>query len=334
MRRWYIIVAVLLSCGAMLRVAAAAPDETRMYRVAEAAFKDGLNDLAERQFAEYLAQFPDSDRADGVVLDLAQAQLNQGKWEAAVKTLQDALAKWPTEKRPDGFRFWLAEALSRGERYIEAEQRYSEVIEKYPHSAYRPQALYGLAFARFKLGHFNPAMQALDEFDKLGPKADLAQEGELLRGQVHLALQQFDKAETVLASVVNKYPEYAGGVSRRHLAGRITLAAEPGRRSAEALRCGHRFLQVQPEQTRDWRIGRQGLAWRRLGVLGAAEIQRCRPVVRPGARAGAGPGLEARGDAQAGRILRSRRATGGWRGEIEGLPAIHAEATRWPTKSR
>src|SRR5208283_5141259 len=140
MRRWYIIVAVVLSCGEVFRVAAATPDETRMYRVAETAFKDGLNDLAERQFAEYLAQFPDSDRADGVTLDLAQAQLNQGKWEAAVKTLQGALTKWPTEKRPDGFRFWLAEALSRGERYIEAEQRYSEVIEKYAHSAYRPQA--------------------------------------------------------------------------------------------------------------------------------------------------------------------------------------------------
>jgi TolA-binding protein len=206
MRRGYIIVAVLLCCGEMARVAAAPPDETRMYRVAEAAFKDGLNDLAERQFAEYLAQFPDSDRADGVVLDLAQAQLNQGKWEAAVKTLQDALAKWPTEKRPDGFRFWLAEALSRGERYIEAEQRYAEIIEKYPHSAYRPQAFYGLAFARFKLGHFNPALQALDEFDKLGPRADVAQEGELLRGQVHLALQQYDKAEAVLANVVKQYP--------------------------------------------------------------------------------------------------------------------------------
>src|ERR1700751_5875600 len=108
----------------MFHVPAPTPDETRVYRVAEAAFKDGLNDLAERQFAEYLARFPDSDRADGVVLDLAQAQLNQGKWEAAVKTLQDALAKWPTEKRPDGFRFWLAEALSRGERFIEAGQRY------------------------------------------------------------------------------------------------------------------------------------------------------------------------------------------------------------------
>src|SRR5208282_842362 len=206
MRRWYIIVAVVLSCGAVFRAVAATPDETRMYRVAEAAFKDGLNDLAERQFIEYLKQFPDSDRADSVVVDLAQAQLNQGKWQAAAKTLEDALVKWPTERRPDSFRFWLAEALLRGVQYDEAEQRYAEVIEKYPHSVYRTQAFYGLAFARFKRGHFKEAMGALDELDKLGPHADLAQEADLLRGQIHLALQQFQPAETVLANVAAKYP--------------------------------------------------------------------------------------------------------------------------------
>src|SRR6266404_6353305 len=206
MRRLRLIAVLLFVGGAVNRVTGATPDEKRLYRVAQAAFKDGLNDLAERQFAEYLKQFPDSERADGVVLDLAQAQLNQGKWQGAVKTLQDALAKWPTEKRPDSFRFWLAEALLRGERYGEAEQRYAEVIEKYPHSAYHPQALYGLAFARFKIAHFGAALQALDQLNKLEPKPELAQEADLLRGQVHLALQEFDRAEVVLANVVSKYP--------------------------------------------------------------------------------------------------------------------------------
>jgi len=206
MKRLWFMAALVLAVGVLGRTVAAAPDETRMYRVAEAAFRDGLNDLAERQFADYLKQFPDSDRADGVVLDMAQAQLAQGKWQAAVKTLEDALAKWPTEKRPDSFRFWLAEALLHGERYAEAEQRYAEVIDKYPHSAYRPQALYGLAFARFKQGHFDEALTALDELSKLEAKPELAQEADLLRGQVHLALQQFDRAEAVLASVVSKYP--------------------------------------------------------------------------------------------------------------------------------
>ena len=78
MRRLRLIAALLFVGGAVDRVAAATPDENRLYRVAEAAFKDGLNDLAERQFADYLKQFPDSERADGVVLDLAQAQSNRG----------------------------------------------------------------------------------------------------------------------------------------------------------------------------------------------------------------------------------------------------------------
>ena len=82
--------ALLFVGGTVGRVAAATPDESRLYRVAEAAFKDGLNDLAERQFAEYLKQFPDSERADEIVLDLAQAQLGQGKWTEAAKTLQDS----------------------------------------------------------------------------------------------------------------------------------------------------------------------------------------------------------------------------------------------------
>src|ERR1035441_3834680 len=123
MKRLRLIVAFSFVGGAVNRFPAATPDENRLYRVAEAAFKDGLNDLAERQFAEYLKQFPDSERADEVVLDLAQAQLNQGKWSDAAKTLQEALAKWPTEKRPDSFRFWLAEALVRGEGYRCEEHR-------------------------------------------------------------------------------------------------------------------------------------------------------------------------------------------------------------------
>src|ERR1700684_3651133 len=126
MKKLRLITALLLIASTAGRVVAAGPEESRLYRVAEAAFKDGLNDLAERQFAEYLKEFPDSERADEVVLDMAQAQLNQGKWSDAAKTLQDALAKWPTEKRPDSFRFWLAEALVHGEHYSEAEQRYAE----------------------------------------------------------------------------------------------------------------------------------------------------------------------------------------------------------------
>src|SRR5213594_3561582 len=99
---------------ALLLVAATpTTEELRQYRVAVAAFDDKLYDVAERQLAEFLAKFPESEHADNAQYLLGQAQLNQGKSESAVKSLEQTLARWP-DKRPDAIRFWLAEALVRG----------------------------------------------------------------------------------------------------------------------------------------------------------------------------------------------------------------------------
>ncbi len=141
-----------------------------------------------------------------MTLQLAQAQLNQGKWQEAVTTLQDALVKWPTEKRPDSFRFWLAEAFVRGEKYAEAGSRYAEVIEKFPRSAYRAQAHYGLALAQFKQGQFDTAAETLQRLGKLGPKSQLAEETELLRGQIDLARARFEQADAVFEATIKKFP--------------------------------------------------------------------------------------------------------------------------------
>src|SRR5258706_11034721 len=91
-----------------LVAAAPTPDELRQFRVAHATFQDGLYDVAERQFIEFLAKFPASDRADHAQYQLAQAQLRQGKWQQAVKSLDESLVRWP-DKRPDAIRFWLGE---------------------------------------------------------------------------------------------------------------------------------------------------------------------------------------------------------------------------------
>src|SRR5437763_1611904 len=149
MRRLWPILAVLL-------VAATTADENRLYRVAQAVFDDRLYDVAERQFVEFLQKYPQSERANDAQFLLAQALLNQGKWQDAVKSLEEAMARWP-DKRPDAIRFWLAEALTRGSKYTEAQARYAEVADKFPHSPNHAQALYGLAFVQIKLNQFDAA---------------------------------------------------------------------------------------------------------------------------------------------------------------------------------
>lgn len=198
MRRYLLILTLLF--------VAATPEETKLYRLAQAAFKDGIYDLAERQFAEFLKQFPESAQADGAQLLLGRAQLYQGKWQDAVTTLQGALTKFP-EKRPDSFRFWLAEAYVRGEKYAEAESRYADLLETMPRSSYRPQALYGQAYAQFKQENYDAAAESLELLAKLAPKEEVGQEAELLRGQLDLARGALEPAEKIFAEVIAKYPD-------------------------------------------------------------------------------------------------------------------------------
>ena len=182
-----------------------ATEENRLYRVAQAAFGDGLNDLAEQQTAKFLEKFPNSERGDAMALLLGQAQLNQGKWQEAVETFTKALARWP-DKRPDAFRFWLAEALVRGGKFAEAETRYAEVIKKHGSSSYLAAAEYGLAFTQFKQGGFASATETLNRLLKRGPTGEVAQNAGLLRGQIYLALEQPDKAEAAFDEVIRKFP--------------------------------------------------------------------------------------------------------------------------------
>src|ERR1041384_929476 len=193
MRRLWLTLAVLL-------LAATPADESRLYRVAQAAFDDKLYDVAERQLVEFLQKYPLSERADNAQFLLAQAQLNQGKWQDAVKSLEEAMTRWP-DKRPDAIRFWLAEALARGSKFADAQARYTEVADKFPHSPYHAQALYELAFVQTKVNQFGAAGATLDRLAKVAPKAELALDAELLRGQLYLAAGNYEKADASFNSV-------------------------------------------------------------------------------------------------------------------------------------
>jgi TolA-binding protein len=191
--------------AALLLVAATA-EETKLYRVGQTAFRDGIYDLAERQFAEFLQKFPESDQAETAQLLLTQAQLSQNKWREAGQTAQAALKKWPEGRQRDSFQFWLAESLLRGDEYAAAEKQYAELLEKTPHTAHRAAGHYGLAFAQFKQGRSDAATATLERLARLAPKGDVAQESELLRGQIQLGLEKFDKADAVFEALIKNFP--------------------------------------------------------------------------------------------------------------------------------
>ncbi len=201
---------------ALLLIAAMAPEESRQFRVAQAALEDKIYDVADRQFQEFIQKFPQSERIESAYFLLGQAQVNLGKWEAGVKTLQDAASKWP-DKHPDGIQFWLGEAYSRGGKFAEAEARYADVPEKNNKSRFLAQALYGQAYAQFKQSKFPAASQTLDKLIKSEPKEEIAVQAELLRGQIELAQNNFDKAEELFKGVAQKSGNGTRGYFLAHL---------------------------------------------------------------------------------------------------------------------
>ncbi len=197
MRRGWIILALIL--------VAATADESRLYRVAEAAFNDKLYDVAERQFGEFLQRFPDSERGANAQLLLGEAQLGEGKAPEAVRTLQEGLKRWP-DKLSDSFEFWLAEALARDGKFADAAAQYSHLGEQFSRSPYRAQALYGLAFAQLKQGQLDAAGRTLEGLSELGPRPELIQDAQLLRGQIYLAQEKFAQADAVFDGVTKQFP--------------------------------------------------------------------------------------------------------------------------------
>ena len=76
MQFWFCTLIFLLAATAPLR--AASREETRAFDAANKAFQDNGWARAEREFGEFLQQFPKSDRRAQAALRQAQARCNWG----------------------------------------------------------------------------------------------------------------------------------------------------------------------------------------------------------------------------------------------------------------
>lgn len=215
-RAWIVLTLVLL--------AAVSPEEARRWRVAQTAFHDRLYDFAERQLREFLDKFPRSDRRHEVRWLLAQAQVEQGKWAAAVDTLQAGVAAGPDPDGQfpvDGYLFWRAEALVAGEQYAAARDAYEELIERHPGSDHRADAQYGLAYVQLRQSQYPAARRTIEELTRLPLREALARQTDLLRGQVLLALEEFDAAEEIFDALVKREENQRVGFQARRWRGEL-----------------------------------------------------------------------------------------------------------------
>ena len=189
--------------------AAAGAAENRAYDVARNIFYSGAFELAEREFAEFIKNHPDSERIPEAVLIQAQCRYQQGKSDDALALLRERLGG--AGKLADEYRYWIAESLFKKGNYADAAGAFAQVLADYPASARRLDASLGEAYSRFKLGDLQRAADLLAqpkgtfmEAAQSRPDDDLSVRGRLLLAEALLGLKEYQKGEEVLVRLADR----------------------------------------------------------------------------------------------------------------------------------
>ena len=203
-RRWCWIVFLLMLGGEQLP--AASNREVRAYSAAASAFQDGMWSRAEVEFAEFVDQYPKSERVPEAILMQAEADIKQEKYLQAVDLLT---AREPQAgKLADQYVFWLGEAQFQNEDYTAAAATFARLVRNFVDSTRRLDAAVSEAAARAKLGQWSQVaalLQAPDGVFQVNaakmPGDDRVVRGRLLLAEALFRQNKLSNATNVLHAV-------------------------------------------------------------------------------------------------------------------------------------
>jgi TolA-binding protein len=211
--------------------------EGRAFQAAARAFEGGTFERAEREFAEFVQNFPTSPQVPEAILYQARAAMRQQKIAAAVELLTTNLAK--AGPLTDLYRYRLGEAYLQSTNDLAAAEAFAQVIQEFPKSPRLLEASYGEAMARFRLKEWPRVIQLLQDpagsfqtAAKVRANDELVARGQLLLGEALLEAGEFKAAEQAVRNLpeADLIPEFQW--RRQYLLCRIQMA---DRRPAEAL---------------------------------------------------------------------------------------------------
>lgn len=205
--RWWM--ALLALWVGVVALRAADRNEQVAYEALVRMFHDGLYQAVDRNAAQFVQQYTNSERVPTVLLLEAQARMRLGHFDDAA-TLLAKKAK-SAGALADQFAFWRATALLQKGDVAAAAEGFAAVVAQFPHSSRRLEAMYDEAYARFRAGDAARAMKLLGDekgpfqaLAKTQPESEWAVRGWLLLGEVSLSLHENAAAEAALAHLDGK----------------------------------------------------------------------------------------------------------------------------------
>ena len=153
-----LLCSLLLGLAPRSAVAQETP-ESRAFRAAATAFQDGVYDLAERRFSQFVSTYPLSPLLGEAVLLYAQAAIKQTNLTAAISALNTHISK--AGLLADQYHLLLASAYFQNSNFAAAADSYALISRQFTNSSFRLDASHGEALARFKLRDFGRVVSLL-----------------------------------------------------------------------------------------------------------------------------------------------------------------------------
>jgi TolA-binding protein len=133
-------------------ICAAEPGEAEAFASAAKASQDGFHERAEKEWAEFLRQYPKSERANEAALAQAQARYHLRQYPGALEILN---GRAPTAGTlTDQYQFWRGQTLLDATNYAAAEEAFAEMLKTQTNSPLRLNASVAQAHARFRRDDF------------------------------------------------------------------------------------------------------------------------------------------------------------------------------------
>src|SRR5688500_14638148 len=138
---------------------AAEPGETEAFASAAKASQDGFYERAEKEWAEFLKQFPKSERAHEAALAEAQARYHLKQYPAALELLNTRAGQ--AGPLADQYQFWRGLVQLDSTNHAAAEQAFAELLKSHTNSPLRLNASVAQAQARFRRDDFAGVVELL-----------------------------------------------------------------------------------------------------------------------------------------------------------------------------
>lgn len=187
--RWVIL---LFLFATSLR--AAEPGEAEAFAAAAKASQDGFYERAEKEWSEFLRQYPKSERANEAALAQAQARHQLKQYAGALEILNGRAAQ--AGPLADQYQFWRGQVLLDSTNYTAAEQAFAELLKTQTNSPLRLNASVAQAQGRFRREDFSGVVELL--------------------GGTNTAFQEATRTSTNVAQIARGYLTLAEAQLRRN----------------------------------------------------------------------------------------------------------------------